>query len=900
MWEELVISRPCSLRLAGGRVSVGASLAVVGKNRDTIQAMALASIPLQFADRFAVVREITRADLTGAGIWIVRDLKSGVPWLLKCARYLTRPDVLAYLRQVGPGSGLLFPSEQGALDTALGFELTPLPAEDVRDLATPASATEWLQIGRQVVGQLTSALSALHARRNGAWVLHGDVKPANVVWYRDRDGGLQFGLVDFDAALVLGQPNQAPARLARLTPAYAAPEVLGGGRLTEEADYWSLGMLVLEQLLGRHPLGALSVELQRGAIAGAWRPDTSSIASSEWRALLGGLLQREAALRWGASEVERWLAGEAGMISLGLSLAGESSSAVPFIVVGHPAYSAESLARQMLREWCSIVRLSAVPPAQPDARAIDAEPLLSWLRNDLSRPDVANLLEQLLDDESLSPEMRILHFARELWPGMPASWQRRALDAAGLDSAAAAALAGSDADMRWLREARDSGALAFFDRQGYGDVASAAREWAATQERYAAAWDALLQRGAPQVARPSQDQELALATRMAFSAEYQTSLREDVARLLDPVDWMSRQPWFLHFGSDPARMLIEQIAVLRQLDRPSRQEILSLDNFAALRALAPNQAQSCLVISRGEQRRLRKLLVAPGAATIELLPGSVFAPRPRPAVLVAAWRTFNSWVQRQYSWFRRVRTDTTAAQSGNQRPDAASTGSAQVQTGVPLALQVRLTELTLPDAANALGSMPIYATRVAWQAPAGSELTLRIRRLGRPRADRLRLRQLPVQAQIGLLLSESCRIDLVCRTGPLSWQRTRPIDLDIPAAPGVIESERRLVGVGKLVPSRERFDLAQEAPPPRLGPEPAMCKPDRMMVDTSAGLVPSESRGMDQADTHLLASVRPYQGIEAQLATVSGLFYARPYAESTWARLRRLALRRQPGTGSVT
>ncbi len=853
-----------------------------------------------FAGRFAIVQEITRADSSGAGVWVVRDLQRGTPWLLKCSRHVTRADVLTHLRRLQPSPGLLLPSEQGALGATLAYELTALPSEDVRDLTQSATPGEWLETGRTTVAQLSSALELLHSSREGAWVLHGDVKPGNVVSYRERDGQLRFGLIDFDAAVLLGTPGNPPVRLTRLTPAYAAPEVLGGGQLTEKADFWSLGMLVLERLLGRHPLDGLSVQLQRGAVAGAWRPDISGVDSAEWRALVGGLLQREAALRWGRSDIARWLNGEPGMISLGLSLVGESASPSPFFVLGQPVYSAESLARHLLREWCLVTRQSVNSPTQSNAREVDAEPLLTWLRDDLLRPDVAGLLERLIDDAQLSPGIRLLHFARELWPAMPATWQGRALDAPELDGAAASALNGSAADLAWLLSVRDSGVLTLLEQRGYEGVSSLSRNWLASRERYAEAWNALLQRGAPEEARPASDQELLLATRMAFSEDYRRALRGSAARLLDPVDWLSRQPWFLHFGSDPAQMPIEQIAVLHQLDRPSRQEVISLDNLAALRSLPPHQARSCLVISRGEQRRLRKMLVTPGAATLDLRPGSVFVPRPRPAILMDALRAFNAWAQRQYSWFRRARTDAATAQPGGPRPAAADAGNAPADTGVPLMLQVRLTELSLPGVANALGGMPLYATRISWQAPAGSELTLRIRRRGWPRADRLRLRQLPEQAQIGLLLSQTCRIDLVCRTGPMSWQRTRPIDLILPAALDAIESERQWVGVGRLTLARARFAPAQAVPPMQVAPASAMSEPDRTLILAGSGFVPAESRGMEQADTQLRASAREFQGIEAQLANMSGLFCPRPFADSPWVRLRQRLQRRLPETGSVT
>ena len=90
-----------------------------------------------------------------------------------------------------------------------------------------------------IVRDCLAALSALH--RQG--ILHGDIKPANIMV--KRTGVTK--LIDMGSAFEVESPP--PNRTC--TPAYSAPEVLEGATCTAQSDLASLGYVLIEMLAGR-------------------------------------------------------------------------------------------------------------------------------------------------------------------------------------------------------------------------------------------------------------------------------------------------------------------------------------------------------------------------------------------------------------------------------------------------------------------------------------------------------------------------------------------------------------------------------------------------------------------------------------------------------------------------
>ena len=106
---------------------------------------------------------------------------------------------------------------------------------------------------RGALVQLVDALIALHK----AGKLHRDLKPSNVlVTPQGRLALLDFGLVSSVA-------ENNPEKLAVGTPVYMSPEQASDQPLTEASDWYSVGAMLYEALVGRRPFEGESEQVMR-------------------------------------------------------------------------------------------------------------------------------------------------------------------------------------------------------------------------------------------------------------------------------------------------------------------------------------------------------------------------------------------------------------------------------------------------------------------------------------------------------------------------------------------------------------------------------------------------------------------------------------------------------------
>lgn len=94
--------------------------------------------------------------------------------------------------------------------------------------------------------QVLDALAYAH----GQGVLHGDLKPGNVMLGEDGIRLFDFGL---GQAETQGLPSLSRSRFSAWTPAYAAPELAEGAALTAAADLYGVACMLYELAGGGRP-----------------------------------------------------------------------------------------------------------------------------------------------------------------------------------------------------------------------------------------------------------------------------------------------------------------------------------------------------------------------------------------------------------------------------------------------------------------------------------------------------------------------------------------------------------------------------------------------------------------------------------------------------------------------
>ena len=152
-----------------------------------------------------------------------------------------------------------------------------------------------------LVGQVAKALQALHSKR----IAHRDVKPANILIGGTTERVYKLG--DYGIATFANRRSRLGKRDASLM--YASPAQLSG-LVSMTDDWWSLGMIVQESLLGRHPhAGKSPSEIQRSYVTQEFRPQVPRAVSDRWRPLLEGLLDYDPEKRWSHEEVLWWCEG---------------------------------------------------------------------------------------------------------------------------------------------------------------------------------------------------------------------------------------------------------------------------------------------------------------------------------------------------------------------------------------------------------------------------------------------------------------------------------------------------------------------------------------------------------------------------------------------------------------
>ncbi len=277
----------------------------------------------------------------------------------------------------------------------------------LRDLMTgPRPLTEV----ESMLRELSDALRCLH----GAKLIHRDLKPENIL-IRNRTP-LDLVLTDFGIASVSEATLHETTRSR--TVLYSAPEAMNG-IVSDKSDWWSIGIILVELISGRHPLAGIGSQNRLDFYVAQNTIDTEGVSDPRWRTLCRGLLVRNAANRWGSDEVVRWLAGETvpvaddpGIKAEPVRASGQTVPYRPYTLSGTTCATPLALAAALLQFW------------DEGIKHLTRGFILKWIADEVKDYDLSSYLTDLAEGD-LSLDARLAALVYRIDPTLPPVWKGR-------------------------------------------------------------------------------------------------------------------------------------------------------------------------------------------------------------------------------------------------------------------------------------------------------------------------------------------------------------------------------------------------------------------------------------------------------------------------------------------
>nr|WP_296065663.1 serine/threonine-protein kinase [uncultured Actinoplanes sp.] len=268
-----------------------------------------------------------------------------------------RQEALAAARLCHPHITGIFDFGEAPLDARLTVPYVVMELNDGESVSARIARQGPLPWPEAVTlaAEVASALATAHARG----VVHRDVTPANVMLT-----GSGSKVVDFGISAIVGQRDAAPDGSLLGTPAYLAPERLGGSQVSTATDVYALGLLLYRALTGRLPWPAETTAEALRAHLYADPDPLPSLAGlpASVRDLCLRCLAKSPADRPGAAEVARALAAEVGMQPIIPPLSARDSPVVGRFVVPRPAPALGLLRLRAGLKLARMLRMGRVRP----------------------------------------------------------------------------------------------------------------------------------------------------------------------------------------------------------------------------------------------------------------------------------------------------------------------------------------------------------------------------------------------------------------------------------------------------------------------------------------------------------------------------------------------------------
>lgn len=430
--------------------------------------------------------------------------------------------------------------------------------------------TDWIKnnkpLGEEKARELLCALQrcteqlvGLSETELGTQWVHCDIKPDNIIV--TSEDPLILEMIDFGSAIAV---SGAVAKHFRgRTIAYSPPE-LAHGTAFSNSDLWSIGIIVLEALKGKHPLyptapksrNSLSAEALdiacRTRFAQGWEANKVCV-DDNLNAALEGLLTAAPSERWSHQDFKVFVRGNVVQNNpRARKSSRESQPREDFEFEGITCANIDTVAQTMAGNW------------PWGLRVLNSEKFRTWLRGPAMRADLADAVSP--SAAPIDQDMLLLRFIYRVQPKLPPTWQGYSLEPQALLALAAQELSSTSIAASPLHSVKAALRHLALVRAGIVENDSCAQisaSWERFEIDYRQAQYEVIAAGAPPTSAITQKHMDAQGLILACDPHRLEALRSELAGAFD--DNAARNQWFFIWGRDVSALTPGQICVLRAL-----------------------------------------------------------------------------------------------------------------------------------------------------------------------------------------------------------------------------------------------------------------------------------------------------------------------------------------------